>query len=49
MDFVQKNIYNGDQNIKLVLWDTAGQEKFRSLIPNYIRQAQMAILVYDIT
>ena len=28
--------------------DTAGQERFRSLIPSYIRDATVAVLVYDI-
>jgi len=31
------------------LWDTAGQEKFKSLVPNYIRDAHCAVFVYDIT
>lgn len=29
--------------------DTAGQEKFRSLIPSYIRDSSVAIIVYDIS
>lgn len=32
-----------------MLWDTAGQEKFNSLIPGYLRGANCAILVYDVT
>lgn len=28
---------------------TAGQERFRSLIPSYIRDSSVAIIVYDIT
>lgn len=36
-------------NIRLQLWDTAGQEKFRSLAPMYYRSAAVAVLVYDIT
>lgn len=31
------------------LWDTAGQERFRSLIPSYIRDSNVAVIVYDIT
>ena len=31
------------------IWDSAGQEKFKSLIPNYIRGASLVILVYDIS
>ena len=34
---------------KLQLWDTAGQEKFKSLVPNYIRDAHCAVFVYDIS
>ena len=29
--------------------DTAGQERFRSLIPSYIRDSSVAVVVYDIT
>lgn len=28
--------------------DTAGQERFRSLIPSYIRDSSVAIVVYDV-
>lgn len=33
----------------MLLYDTAGQEKFRSLIPMYIRDANILIVTYDIT
>lgn len=33
----------------LNLWDTAGQEKFKSLTKMYFQDAEAAILVYDIT
>ena len=35
--------------IKVNIWDTAGQEKFTSLIPTYYKNAKGAFLVYDIT
>ena len=38
-----------ERDIGLKIWDTAGQEKYRSLAPMYYRGAQVAILVYDIT
>lgn len=28
--------------------DTAGQERFRSLIPSYIRDSSVAVVVYDV-
>ncbi|EPZ35237.1 vacuolar protein sorting-associated protein 21 [Rozella allomycis CSF55] len=38
-----------DKIIKFEIWDTAGQERFHSLAPMYYRNAQAAIVVYDIT
>lgn len=35
--------------MRMQLWDTAGQERFRSLIPNYIRDCQAALIVFDLT
>ena len=49
IDFFSKNIKYKSNNIKLQLWDSAGQEKFKSLIPNYIRGSSLVFLVYDVT
>ena len=38
-----------NQDIYLLLYDTSGQEKFRSLIPMYTRDANIILLVYDVT
>lgn len=35
--------------IKFEIWDTAGQERFRSLSPMYYRNAQAAVVVFDVT
>ncbi|MBA0795384.1 hypothetical protein Gohar_006249, partial [Gossypium harknessii] len=34
--------------LKLYYRDTAGQERFRSLIPSYIRDSSVAVIVYDV-
>ena len=40
--------YN-NKTINFEIWDTAGQEKYRSLTQLFYKDAQIAILVYDIT
>ena len=35
--------------IEMQIWDTAGQEKFRSLGPIYYRNADAAVVVFDTT
>ncbi|ELP88336.1 GTP-binding protein ryH1, putative [Entamoeba invadens IP1] len=37
------------QTVQLQIWDTAGQEKYHSLIPSYIRESRVAVVVYDIS
>jgi len=38
-----------DRVVTFEIWDTAGQEYYRSLTPLYYRGAHVAIIVYDIT
>ena len=40
--------YDG-KSIRFEIWDTAGQEKYRSLTKIFYKDAGIAILVYDIT
>ncbi|KAL3854583.1 hypothetical protein ACJMK2_013847 [Sinanodonta woodiana] len=37
------------QDVLFQIWDTAGQDKFRSLLPLYLRGVDGALLVYDVT
>ena len=37
-----------DINIKLQIWDTCGQELYRSLIRSFYHNSSLAILVYSI-
>ncbi|KAK8870612.1 hypothetical protein M9Y10_008499 [Tritrichomonas musculus] len=43
------NILVKDENISLKVWDTAGQEIYRSIVPIYVRGSAAAILVYDVS
>lgn len=47
--FLSKTIYVSKGWVKFNIWDTAGQEKYRSLASLYYRGVDCAILVYDIT
>jgi Ras-related protein Rab-2A len=41
--------YIGNHAIKMQVWDTAGQENFRSITRAYFRSAVCALVVFDIT
>ena len=45
----QKVVLNNGAMVKLHIWDTSGQERFRAMTNLYYRDAQVAILTYDIT
>jgi Ras-related protein Rab-1A len=48
--FSTKNlVLNNEHKIKFQLWDTAGQEKFRSINKIFYQNSAFVILVYDIT
>ena len=47
--FLTQKCTVGDRTIKYEICDTAGQERFASLAPMYYRNAQAAVVVYDIT
>lgn len=42
-------IYGNNQLLKFEIWDTAGQERYRALTTIFYKEANAAILVYDIT
>ena len=44
-----KQLNYKNTNYKLELWDTAGQEKYRSLVKGYLKGADVCIFVYDVT
>ena len=46
---IKKNIIIDGYNLELEIWDTAGQEKYRSITSLFYKDALICILVYDIT
>ncbi|CAG9330568.1 unnamed protein product [Blepharisma stoltei] len=49
VEFGSRTIKINDKAIKLQMWDTAGQENFRSITRSYYRGAVAALLLYDVT
>uniref|UniRef100_A0ACD5Y0L0 Uncharacterized protein n=1 Tax=Avena sativa TaxID=4498 RepID=A0ACD5Y0L0_AVESA len=49
VEFAYRMVTIDNKKIKLHVWDTAGQEAFRSITRSYYRGAAAALLVYDIT
>ena len=47
--FLTQKCHLPTRTIKFEIWDTAGQERFASLAPMYYRNAQSALVVYDLT
>jgi small GTP-binding protein len=48
-DFKSKRVKVDDTELKLIIWDTAGQEKYRSLAQNFYKNALGVFIVFDIT
>ena len=47
--YVQKKIIKDNKEYKINLWDTIGQEKYRSLTKIFLKDSKIVIFVYDIT
>ncbi|CAI4790817.1 BDN_1c_G0049560.mRNA.1.CDS.1 [Saccharomyces cerevisiae] len=47
--FLTQRVTINEHTVKFEIWDTAGQERFASLAPMYYRNAQAALVVYDVT
>ena len=47
-EFLSFNIRIKDKIVKLQIWDTCGQEVYRSLISSFYRNSSLAIIVYAI-
>ena len=49
VDFEVKSLEVDKQKVKLQIWDFGGEERFRFLLPTYVRGARGGLFLYDIT
>ena len=49
VEFGEKTIEVKNKKYKIQIWDTAGQEQFRSITRTYYKNSVCALVVYDIT
>ncbi|GKT37353.1 Small GTPase like protein [Aduncisulcus paluster] len=49
IDFKNKDVKVDGKLITLQLWDSAGQERFKTIVKSYFRSADAVILAYDVT
>ncbi len=49
VDFEVKSLTVDGYKVKLQIWDFGGEERFRFLLPTYVRGARGGIFLYDIT
>ena len=49
IDFMTHIVHIDEEEVHLKFWDTAGQKRFRSLMSNYFRDTDLAVVVYDVT
>ncbi|XP_061693208.1 ras-related protein Rab-23 [Syngnathoides biaculeatus] len=47
VDFLERQIIVNDEDVRLMLWDTAGQEEFDAITKAYYRGAQACVLVFS--
>ena len=48
-EFLLMHFIVNDLKIKLQIWDTCGQEMYRSLVQGFYRNTSLAIVVYDVS
>jgi small GTP-binding protein len=49
VDFEVKSLVVDESKVKLQIWDFGGEERFRFLLPTYVRGAKGGLFMYDIT
>jgi len=47
VEFQTKTVSTLERDVKLLIWDTAGHERFRAVTSNYIKKADIGVIIYD--
>ena len=47
--FEKKELLNNGKEVRLIIWDSGGQERFRSSIISTLRHVEEIIIVFDVT
>ena len=46
--FAHTHTFSDDTKIKFLIWDTSGQEVFKSFTPQFCRNARLGLILYDV-
>lgn len=49
IDYRFKKVQHNDTTFNLELWDSAGQERYRTIVYNYFTLSKAAVVVFDLT
>jgi GTPase SAR1 family protein len=49
VDFFSKSLYIQNSHVRLTIWDTAGSERYQSLMHSYLRDSHIIIIAYDVS
>ena len=49
LDYRLKKVKKNGENFNLELWDSAGQERYRTIVFSYFKHSKAACVVFDIT
>ena len=49
IDYRFKKVTHNDANFNLELWDSAGQERYRTIVYNYFTLSKAACIVFDLS
>jgi GTPase SAR1 family protein len=49
VEFYERVIVLGQYEVAVRIWDSSGNQKYRSIVPHHLRECELIVLMYDIT